>query len=74
VSPEEAERDTDRFISYYAHATPFPRGVLAEVWRRCQADPAHPDACREGRAAAELRLGALDARLAETPDPVGPQP
>jgi hypothetical protein len=74
VTPEDAARDTDLFIAYYAHATPFPRAVLAEVWRRCQANPAHPDACREGRAAAELRLGALDARLAETPDPVRPQP
>ena len=45
-----------------------PRRRSRTLWRRCQAEPAQQDACREGRAAADLRLGALDAQLAETPD------
>jgi hypothetical protein len=68
VTPEQAARSTDLFVSYYAHATPFPRAVLSDLWRRCQAEPARPDACRQGRAAADQRLGFLDAQLAETPD------
>jgi spermidine synthase len=45
--------------------------ALSDLWRRCQAEPAQQDACREGRAAADLRLGFLDAQLAETPDSAG---
>ena len=62
MTPEEAARITDLFVDYYTHAAPFPRAVLAEVWRRCAEDTAQQDACRAGRAAAELRLGSLDAR------------
>jgi hypothetical protein len=36
--------------------------------------PAQPDACRRGRAAADLRLGSLDAQLAETLDPAAREP
>ena len=68
VTPEQAARSTDLFVAYYAHATPFPRAGPLGPLATLPAEPAQPDACREGRAAAELRLGALDAQLAETPD------
>ncbi|HEY8155936.1 MAG TPA: fused MFS/spermidine synthase, partial [Myxococcota bacterium] len=69
ITPEEAARITDRFVAFYTHATPFPREVLAEVWRRCAEDPAQQQACRAGRAAAELRLGPLGGEHAATPGP-----
>jgi hypothetical protein len=46
--------------------------VLADLWRRCAQDPAQQEACRAGRAAAELRLGSLDVEIAEPPDTAGP--
>jgi len=54
-----------------ARAVEVTRRVLADVWRRCVADPAQIEACRAGRAAADLRLGYLDAMLAEPPDGAG---
>jgi hypothetical protein len=72
VTPEEAARITDRFVAYYTHAAPFPRRVLAGLWQRCAEDPARQEACRAGRAAAELRLGSLDVEIAEAPGAAGP--
>ncbi len=64
VSVADATQATELFILYYTHAAPFSREALADIWRRCEADPAQAGACRAGREAAERRLGPLSAGLA----------
>ncbi len=68
VSVADAQRATELFTLYYTHGAPFSRPALADIWRRCEADPAQRSACRAARAEAERRLGMLDAVL----DPAAP--
>ena len=63
LSVEDASRATQLFVDFYTHGAPFSRGALAEIWRRCEADPAQRSACRAGRAEADRRLGFLEAVL-----------
>ena len=67
VSVEDATRATQLFIDLYSHGEPFSRGALAEIWRRCESDVAQREACRQGRAAADARLGFLEVVLEPGP-------
>jgi spermidine synthase len=69
TSAEDARKATDLFVSFYAHAEPFSRRALADLWRRCEIDPAQRDACRSGRAEADARLGLLETALASDGSP-----
>jgi spermidine synthase len=62
---QTAKRATDLFSQHYHHAAPFSRRALAELWRRCEADPENRERCREARANAESVLGDLDVDLVQ---------
>jgi hypothetical protein len=68
VSVADAQRATELFVSYYTPAAPFSREALADIWRRCEADPAQRDACRAARVEADLQLGSSDV----APGPAAP--
>jgi predicted membrane-bound spermidine synthase len=55
----DATEASDLFGRYHHHAAPFSRRALGERWRRCEADPAVRQRCRDGRAAAEAAFGDL---------------
>ena len=61
---QAAKRASDLFSRHYHHAAPFSRRALAELWRRCEADPESRERCLEARADAESVLGDLDVDLA----------
>ena len=54
------QSDTNRFVVYYHHAAPFPRGVLRDEYRACESDPERAKDCAESRQEAERILGPLD--------------
>jgi hypothetical protein len=54
-----AKRATQHFSTYYHHAAPFSRELLAGLWRRCGFDPSQQLRCLEARADAERTLGKL---------------
>jgi spermidine synthase len=56
---------SETFARYYDHGVPFSRAALANIWRRCEADPHRRDDCIAARAQAETSLG----DLAEPLDP-----
>ena len=56
-----ATQMTVLFSSYYLHALPFDRNVLAAEWGRCESRHRPIEACLDGRAMAERQLGSLDA-------------
>jgi spermidine synthase len=54
-----AWRYTHLYSVFHHHATPFPRALLADLWRRCEELPAQREPCRRARAEAERSLGPL---------------
>jgi hypothetical protein len=62
---QAAKRATNLFSHHYHHAAPFSRHALAELWRRCEADPEKRERCLEARADAESVLGDLDVELVQ---------
>jgi spermidine synthase len=52
-----AQRATQLFSTYYHHAAPFSRELLAQLWRRCESEPSQRLRCLEARADAERTLG-----------------
>jgi spermidine synthase len=52
---------SEAFARYYDHAVPFSRAALANIWRRCEADPRRRYDCIAARAEAEAVLGDLAA-------------
>jgi spermidine synthase len=72
ASPEEAQRLTDLFVTYYHHGTPFSRAVLAAVWQRCAEHEPRGRRCQSGLRAAEARVGPLrSTAAARRPDASG---
>jgi hypothetical protein len=63
---QHARSTTELFARYYHHAAPFSRELLAEIWQRCDADPAQRDACLAAREQLAETLDAL-----EIADPAG---
>jgi len=60
VSYSVAASATNLFTQSYTHAAPFPREVLAGLWRRCLGGEGR---CAAGLAAAEAQVGPLSTRL-----------
>jgi predicted membrane-bound spermidine synthase len=58
--PLRALAAAERFATYYHHAAPFSRVVLAGLFARCEADASRRAACRQSRALAEQALGPLE--------------
>jgi hypothetical protein len=54
-----AKQATQHFSTYYHHAAPFSRELLAQLWRRCESDPSQQRRCLRARADAEQTLGRL---------------
>jgi len=65
----EALQYTNLYATLIQPAVPLRRDTLAEIWRRCTDSP---EACAEGRASAEVQVGALvpgDARSRADAEP-----
>ena len=57
VPLESARSATQRYSTYYHHAAPFDGDTLLDLWRRCEAPPERPQACRRGLEEARSLLG-----------------
>jgi hypothetical protein len=56
ITPSYVVRASRLFRELYTHAAPFSREALAELWRRCEADPKRQQSCVSQRVEAERSL------------------
>ena len=66
VTPAEAQRLTNLFLTHYHHTVPFKRGVLESVWGRCRGK-----GCETGRLQSAERVSGLED-TASAPEPLLP--